>query len=178
MPADELTMMIDPPLPASIIAGTAARMVRQVPLRLTSMTLSHCSSDISKIRPQLRMPAFATMNQPIEDMLTSLGVLYDRTVRASRAGTALRAAMAVLAKPSKQLAMTLGELNLQYEDVNPRTKRFTDILRTLHDAGMTSQQSAELMGRRYGSVFHLLTRLATPAMIKFRDTLIETIETL
>ena len=31
-PADELTMMIEPPLPASIIAGTAARMVRHVPL--------------------------------------------------------------------------------------------------------------------------------------------------
>ena len=31
-------MMIDPPLPASIIAETAARMVFQVPVRFTSMT--------------------------------------------------------------------------------------------------------------------------------------------
>ena len=53
-------MMIDPPLPASIIAGTAARIVRQVPFRLTSMTVSHCSSDISNIRPQLSTPALAT----------------------------------------------------------------------------------------------------------------------
>ena len=50
MPVAELTMMIEPPLPASIIAGTAARMVRHVPLRLTSMTVSHCSSDISQRR--------------------------------------------------------------------------------------------------------------------------------
>ena len=53
-------MMIDPPLPASIIAGTAARMVRHVPFKLTSMTVSHCSSDISNIRPQLSTPALAT----------------------------------------------------------------------------------------------------------------------
>ena len=60
VPADELTMMIEPPLPASIIAGTAARMVRHVPFELTSMTVSHCSSDISNSRPQLSTPAFAT----------------------------------------------------------------------------------------------------------------------
>ncbi len=50
-PAEELTMMIDPPLPASIMAGTVARMVRQVPLRLTSTTVSHCSGVSSHSRP-------------------------------------------------------------------------------------------------------------------------------
>ena len=34
-PAEELTTTIDPPLPASIIAGTAARTVWKVPVRLT-----------------------------------------------------------------------------------------------------------------------------------------------
>ena len=53
-------MMIEPPLPASIIAGTAARMVRHVPDRFTSITASHCSSDSSQSRPQLSTPAFAT----------------------------------------------------------------------------------------------------------------------
>ena len=37
-------MTIEPPFPASIIAGTAARMVRQVPDRFTPITLSHSSS--------------------------------------------------------------------------------------------------------------------------------------
>jgi hypothetical protein len=35
-------------------------MVRHVPLRLTSMTVSHCSSDISQRRFQLSTPALAT----------------------------------------------------------------------------------------------------------------------
>jgi hypothetical protein len=56
IPVAELTTMIEPPLPASIIADTAARMVRHVPLRLTSMTVPHCSSDISHSRFQLNTP--------------------------------------------------------------------------------------------------------------------------
>ena len=53
-------MTIDPPLPASIIAGITARSVRQVPVRLTSMTVFHCSSVSSQSRPQLSTPALAT----------------------------------------------------------------------------------------------------------------------
>ena len=53
-------MMIEPPLPASIIAGMTARRVRQVPVRLTSITLFHCSSVSSQSLPQLSTPALAT----------------------------------------------------------------------------------------------------------------------
>ena len=53
-------MTMEPPLPASIIAGTAARSVRQVPVKFTPMTVSHCSSVSSQTRPQPSTPALAT----------------------------------------------------------------------------------------------------------------------
>ena len=65
--------MIDPPLPASIIAGTAARMVRHVPFRLTSMTVSHCSSDISNIRPQLSTPGVGHHDVEPAELLDAVG---------------------------------------------------------------------------------------------------------
>ena len=43
---------MEPPLPASIIAGMARAAVRHVPVRLTPMTVSHCSSVSSQSRPQ------------------------------------------------------------------------------------------------------------------------------
>lgn len=39
-PADELPMIVEPPFAGSIITGTVARKVGQVPLRFTSMTVS------------------------------------------------------------------------------------------------------------------------------------------
>ncbi|SHU95304.1 Uncharacterised protein [Mycobacteroides abscessus subsp. abscessus] len=58
-PDTELTMTIEPPFPASIIVGTTAFTVFQVPVRLVSMMSSHCWSDISHSRPQLSTPALA-----------------------------------------------------------------------------------------------------------------------
>src|SRR3954447_10948049 len=52
--------MIDPPLPASIIGGTAALMVFHSPVRLMSRVSCHCWAEISHSRPQLSTPAFAT----------------------------------------------------------------------------------------------------------------------
>ena len=42
MPAAELMLMIDPPLPASIIGGTTALMVFHTPVRLMSRVSCHC----------------------------------------------------------------------------------------------------------------------------------------
>ncbi|SKS12108.1 Uncharacterised protein [Mycobacteroides abscessus subsp. abscessus] len=60
IPAEELTVMMEPPLPASIIAGTTALMVFHTPVRLTSMTSRHWSASISQSRAQLAIPALAT----------------------------------------------------------------------------------------------------------------------
>src|SRR3954465_1591184 len=60
MPAAELIVMIDPPLPASIIGGTTALMVFHRPVRLMSRTSCHCSAEISHSRPQFSTPALAT----------------------------------------------------------------------------------------------------------------------
>ena len=60
MPAAELMLMIDPPLPASIIGGTTALMVFHTPVRLMSMTSCHCWAEISHSRPQFSTPALAT----------------------------------------------------------------------------------------------------------------------
>src|SRR5690349_2618529 len=60
MPAVELVMMIDPPLPASIIAGIAALSVFQTPVRLTASISSHASSSIDHaLGENVAMPALA-----------------------------------------------------------------------------------------------------------------------
>ena len=60
MPAVELVMMIDPPLPALIIAGIAALRVFQTPVRLTAIVSSQTSSSIVQaFSVNVAMPALA-----------------------------------------------------------------------------------------------------------------------
>ena len=57
IPATELMITIEPPLPASSIAGMVALSVFQDPFTLTSMTSMNWLSVISWTLPQVSTPA-------------------------------------------------------------------------------------------------------------------------
>lgn len=91
-PATELMMAIEPPLPASSIAGTVAFSVFQAPTRLMSTTSVNCSSDSSHtLPPQVSTPALA---------ITCPAV---RTVRRIRDELLLEAQVARISLPRKDL---------------------------------------------------------------------------
>ena len=96
-------MTIDPPLPASIIAGMTARSVRQVPVRLTSMTVFHCSSESSHSRPQLSTPALATRTSRRPNCSTA-SATRARTAASSRMSTTRESAL----RPSASISRTVS----------------------------------------------------------------------
>ena len=73
------TATIEPPTPASIMACAPARMVSQVPVRLTASTRSHCAGCCFSSRPDAPIPAQVTIR---------VGAPCSRTVRSIASETA------------------------------------------------------------------------------------------
>jgi hypothetical protein len=77
-------------MPASIIACAAARIVSQVPVRLTANTRCHCSGDCANNVPAAPIPAHAT---------TRMGAPCSRTVWSIAAVTAAGSLMSQSMSP-------------------------------------------------------------------------------
>ncbi len=78
--------MIEPPRPASIIAGITALVVFQTPVRLTASISSHCSSVSSQDGAKLPIPALATtMSMPPNS--TTASATIDCNAARSRTST-------------------------------------------------------------------------------------------
>lgn len=81
------------------------------------------------------------------ELNSMLAVMYNRNIQASKAGTALNAAMADLLNPSNEIKEVYSELGLSLEEMNPLTNDLVDILDRLRESGMNAQQASVLFGK-------------------------------
>jgi len=82
-------------------------------------------------------PVAASLGLDIEDAAAAIGVLSNAGIQGSMAGTALRLMLAKLVDPSQQAAKTIRGYGLSLDDVNPATHKFTDILGTMAEKGVS-----------------------------------------
>lgn len=83
-----------------------------------------------------------SLNVPLEESAVHLGVLANRGVKGSEAGTALNAVMMNLTAPMGRAKKALGALNLSAFDSQGKFKGMTNVLLELQKktSGMTEQQ--------------------------------------
>ena len=103
---------------------------------------------------------FQTGLQYAGNIAAQLGVSFDETAAAisamtqagvrskSTLGTGLRAIFTEFSKPSKALITQLNRVGLTLEDVDIRTNGFTNVLKTLKDAGFGVTEALKGMQRR------------------------------
>jgi TP901 family phage tail tape measure protein len=70
----------------------------------------------------------ASTGVSIEETAAAMGVLADRGIRGTRAGTQFRGVLLALAGPTKRMHDALGKLAVRYEEVNPATHSLTEIM--------------------------------------------------
>ena len=95
-------------------------------------------------------PVANSLGYSIEQTTAALGLLYNSGFRGEQAGTILRSSLSRLLKPTSQINSALEELNLSFDDVNPATKSFADIIRALEDAGVNTAQAVSIFGQEAG----------------------------
>jgi len=92
----------------------------------------------------------ATFDQSLEDTSAAIAVLSNRGLKASTIGTGLSTMLVRLASPTKKFRQEMDRLGVNMEDVNPKTNKLSQIVRTLSEAGFDASRSMELMNLRGG----------------------------
>ena len=95
-------------------------------------------------------PVANSLGYDIEHVTGILSVLYNSGYDGSTAGTTLRQAFVSLMNPTSSALKVFEELGLVYENLNPATNDFADIIDRLGQAGMDTSQAMEVFGARGG----------------------------
>lgn len=120
---------------------------------------SRTAADLEKLGLSLSYvgPIAASTGRSFEEVNAVLGLMFNSGIKASRAGTSLRFAMAALLGTTAKSNKALKSIGLTIEDVSPTSNSFSKILKTL--AG-----SLRGVEDRTAVLFDLFGKRAAPAM--------------
>ena len=91
---------------------------------------------------------------PLQEYLAIIGDLKDHYIQGEMAGEALKTGMLALATPTKTQTEALAALGLTFEDVNPATHDFMDIMGTLKEKGATISDFSKIFTDSSGSILY------------------------
>lgn len=95
-------------------------------------------------------PVAKGFGMSIEETAAAVGFLSNAGIQSSMAGTTLRGMLTKLADPTNEATKKLEKYGIALEDVNPEVNSFTEILKTLKDAGVYTSDMMGIMGQRAG----------------------------
>jgi len=114
-------------------------------------------------------PVAAAVGVPIEDTAALLGVLADRGISASMAGTGLRMMFRMLLAPTERFRAELRKAQLEVADISPLTQDFATILDRLQKSGFNVERAMRGMRARVATTAAALITAGAPAFVALRD---------
>lgn len=99
----------------------------------------------------------ASLGNSVQTTSAALGVLGDRGIQASKAGTNLRGVQAALLEENDKLLRVLARLDIAYDDVNPEEKGLIEIFERFNRAGLGASDAVSLFGRRNAAAALILS---------------------
>lgn len=93
----------------------------------------NANTDVAKMGETFKYvaPIAGTAGYSIEDVALGIGLMANQSIKASQAGTSLRAIMSRMATQPKQTAAAMGELGVSIADANGNMKPFGDVMEEL-----------------------------------------------
>jgi len=97
-------------------------------------------------------PVAKAMGLSLEETAASIGIMSDAGIKGGQAGTALRGALARLAKPTKVMQETMNELGLSFYDAEGKMLPLADTIAMLQDKtnGLTQEQKNNALVTLFG----------------------------
>lgn len=95
-------------------------------------------------------PVANSLGWSIEEATGALSVLYNAGFDGSMAGTSLRQSLVALMNPSSSAKKIFEQLGIELSKLDPTTNKFSDIVDTLAQSGITTAQAMEVFGARAG----------------------------
>ena len=93
-------------------------------------------------------PLAGALGMTVEETASAIGVLGDRGIQASLAGTNLRGIISTLLSESSKLKAGLNAMGLTMEDVSLRTNTLSEAFHALGEAGLTAQDALAIFEKR------------------------------
>ena len=123
-------------------------------------TAANANTDIEMLGQGMKFvaPLSAGLGVSLETTAAAMATLSNAGLQASMAGTGMRMMLVGLADPSNKAYKALSKLGLTFDDLNPQTTKFTDILRKLRDAGFGAQDAFKAFGARGGAAAAVMVR--------------------
>jgi TP901 family phage tail tape measure protein len=97
-------------------------------------------------------PVANSLGWSVEETSAAIGKMSDAGIQGSQAGTALRAGLLRMAKPTKMAKEAMDELGVSFFDAQGEMKSMPDIIKTLEGAtaGMTTEQKTQNLAMLFG----------------------------
>lgn len=112
-----------------------------------AMTANATNTDVANLGYTFKYvaPVAGALGYSIEDMSVAIGLMANPGIKAETAGTALRATLTNLAKPTQQMTGYMEELGISLTDAQGNVKPFNEVMIDLREGfeGLTEAQKAE-----------------------------------
>jgi TP901 family phage tail tape measure protein len=95
-------------------------------------------------------PVANSLGWSLEETTGALSILYNAGFDGSMAGTSLRQSLVALMNPTASAKKIFEELGIELTKLNPTTNKFSDIVDTLKDSGLSTAQAMKVFGARAG----------------------------
>lgn len=114
--------------------------------------ISKSQANIVKLSYSMKYvgPVASGLGISLETTTAALMKLYNTGYGGEQAGTYLRQAFQKLASGTEDFKKKLSDLGIAYEDVNPQTRNFADILNTLKDHNVGVTEAIAIFGETAG----------------------------
>ena len=121
---------------------------------------------VSELSDSLRTvgPIAAGMNMSIEETVAVLKKLSASGMEGQAAGASLRLVMAGLSDSTSALVKNLKQYGITFDQINPQTHSFAEIIGVLGKAGITSADSLAIFGARAGTAMATLIKQGQSAI--------------
>ncbi len=112
-----------------------------------AMTANATNTDVANLGYTFKYvaPVAGALGYSIEDMSVAIGLMANSGIKAETAGTALRATLTNLAKPTQQMTGYMEELGISLTNAQGNVKPFNEVMVDLRKGfeGLTEAQKAE-----------------------------------
>jgi TP901 family phage tail tape measure protein len=134
-------------------------------------SISTSQATMTKLKTSLTQAGTvaAGLNIPLEEMVGLLDLMYDSGMQASRAGRAMRNALAEMSNENSRTVKKLKEMGIAFEDIDLNTNSLVDAFGSLADSGLSTGQVMEAFGKVIGPQMMILVRSTRRELEQYVD---------
>jgi TP901 family phage tail tape measure protein len=116
-------------------------------------------------------PVAAASGVSVEEASAAAGLLASSGIKASRAGTQLRAAIAKMENQSGPAKKAMDDLGVSFTDAEGDIVGLSEAVERMNDAGASTSDVMQIFGRRAGTAIAALMEQGAPAIEEFTGRL-------